>query len=247
MPSIRTRGCGIRINRNPIKGDYPILGGGYFFVFTAAERDHGGDAAHPGALAWPARRAPASTAFSDAASSSRSQQNFRFSLRPVPRQRRLPAGGLGIRITPEFNINYALARENGLLELDVRQGYRRTDSNVGLQELFFEKRLFSERAHFDFTSLRLGHPALHQRFPRVRSIQRRTARRAPVRHLPQQRVPVQPGVVQHAGEGHQQRAEPLAQRGSSGIGRQPLLERFSDQGLHAEFQRAVQSRPAVSS
>jgi hypothetical protein len=83
-------------------------------------------------------------------------QNFRFSMdlfrgsagfRPVDWE---------LRVTPEFNINYTLTRENGLINIDVRQGIRRTDSNVGMQELFVEKLLFSERGHFDFTSLRLG-------------------------------------------------------------------------------------------
>src|SRR5439155_3452105 len=83
-------------------------------------------------------------------------QNFRFSLdlfrgsagfRPVDWE---------LRVTPEFNINYALVRETALINSAVRQTIRRTDSNVGLQELFFEKRLFTERAHFDFASLRLG-------------------------------------------------------------------------------------------
>ena len=76
-----------------------------------------------------------------------------------------------MRVTPEFNINYLLARENGVTRIDVREGFRRTDNHLGLQEAFIEKRLFTNRtaalrprqdtddngsAYFDFTSMRVG-------------------------------------------------------------------------------------------
>src|SRR5205085_10700551 len=54
------------------------------------------------------------------------------------------------------NINYVNARENGLTYIDVRRGTDRTDSNVGMQEMYAEKRLFAGKAFFDFTSVRVG-------------------------------------------------------------------------------------------
>ena len=142
-------------NRNILKGDFPFAGRRNFFAFTGVSETlseirrvpvpSGASAAEPGEFGFFGRGGQFAVL-----------QNFRFSLdlfrgsagfRPVDWE---------LRITPEFNINYALVRENGLINIDVRQGIRRTDSNVGLQEAFVEKRLFSERAHFDFTSLRAG-------------------------------------------------------------------------------------------
>ena len=142
-------------NRNTLKGDFPFHGRRNFFAFTGVSETvselrrlpvpSGASYADPGEFTFFGRGGQFAVT-----------QNFRFSLdlfrgsagfRPVDWE---------LRVTPEFNINYTLDRENGLINSDVRQSIRRTDSNVGMQELFLEKRLFSERAHFDFTSLRLG-------------------------------------------------------------------------------------------
>ena len=70
-----------------------------------------------------------------------------------------------------MNINYLATRENGIVRADVREGTRRTDSTIGFQEMFIEKRLFTNStaafrrkrdsddrgsAYFDFTSIRTG-------------------------------------------------------------------------------------------
>jgi hypothetical protein len=142
-------------NRNTIKGDFPFHGRRDFFAFTATSETlaetrrlpvpSGASYADPGESTFFGRGEQFAVA-----------QNFRFSLdlfrgsagfRPVDWE---------LRVTPEFQINYVLARENALVNADVRQGIRRTDSNVGMQELFLEKRLLTEKAFFDFTSLRLG-------------------------------------------------------------------------------------------
>ena len=157
-------------NRNEIKGDYPILGRRLFFDFAGSSETlteihripvpANASSADPGEYVIFGRGGQFAV-----------QQNFRLSFdlfrgsagfRPVDWE---------FRVTPEFNINYLLARENGLTDIDVAQGLRRTDSNVGMQELFFEKRLFTNStsafhtrrqqddrgsAYFDFTSLRLG-------------------------------------------------------------------------------------------
>ncbi|HTS30681.1 MAG TPA: hypothetical protein VMH81_32635 [Bryobacteraceae bacterium] len=142
-------------NRNILKGDFPFHGRRQFFLFTGISSTtvetkrlpigSGASAADPGEYTFFGRGEIGLI-----------QQNFRFSMdlfrgsagfRPVDWE---------LRITPEFNINYTLARENGVINSDVRQSIRRTDSNVGMQEAFLEKRLFSEKGHFDFTSVRLG-------------------------------------------------------------------------------------------
>ena len=157
-------------NRNTIKGDYPIIGRRVFFAFTGTSE-----------TLVEGRREPVPTGASTAnpgdpgffghGEQFAMEQNFRLSFdlfrgdagfRPVDWE---------LRVTPEFNINYTLARENGVTSIDVANGFRRTDTSIGMQEAFFEKRLFTNSteslrqrtstddrgsAYFDFTSLRLG-------------------------------------------------------------------------------------------
>ena len=157
-------------NRNPIKGDYPILGRRLFFDFTGSSETLTETRRVP-VTAVASSADPGESDFFGRGEQFAVRQSFRFSIdlfrgsagfRPVDYE---------LRVTPEFNINYLLARETALTNIDVAQGIRRTDSSVGMQELFFEKRLFTnsssafhqrgqedERgsAHFDFTSLRAG-------------------------------------------------------------------------------------------
>ena len=157
-------------NRNVLKGDYPIFGRKNFLNFTGISdtlvesrkvpTPSGVSAASPGSFDFFGRGDQLFV-----------KQNFRPSLdlfrgaagfRPVDYE---------VRVTPEFNINYLLARETGVTRIDVREGLRRTDNHLGLQEAFIEKRLFTNStsalrsrldtddngsAYFDFTSLRVG-------------------------------------------------------------------------------------------
>jgi hypothetical protein len=157
-------------NRNTVKADYPILGRRLFFDFTGSSET----LTEIRGIPVPANASsaePGQYPFFGPGGQFAVQQDFRFSFdlfrgsagfRPVDYE---------LRITPEVNINYLLTRETGLVNIDVAQGIRRTDATFALQELFFEKRLFTnsssafhERhqeddrgsAYFDFTSFRLG-------------------------------------------------------------------------------------------
>jgi hypothetical protein len=142
-------------NRNTIKGDYPILGRHLFFNFTGASE-----------TLVETRRVPVGEGASTAAPNTggffghgealATTQNFRFSFDLFRGSAGFQPPSFELRITPEFNINYVMARENGLTSIDVARGPHRLDTAVGMQEAFVEKRLFTERAHFDFTSLRAG-------------------------------------------------------------------------------------------
>jgi len=142
-------------NQNILKGDFPIHGRRQFFTFTGISETtfetkrlpigSGNSAADPGEYTFFGRGEIGLV-----------QQNFRFSLDLFGGSAGFKPVDWELRITPEFNINYTLAREQGVINIDVRQTLRRTDSNFGMQEMFLEKRLFTEKAHFDFTSLRLG-------------------------------------------------------------------------------------------
>jgi hypothetical protein len=142
-------------NRNTIKGDYPISGRKLFFSFTGTSD-----------TTYETRRIPVPSQASSAnigefdffgdGRQSLVQQNFRFSFDIFHGAAGFKPVDWEIKITPEYNINYVLARENGLININVDNGIDRTDSNVGMQELYFEKRLWTDKAYFDFSSIRAG-------------------------------------------------------------------------------------------
>src|SRR5437899_491889 len=62
-----------------------------------------------------------------------------------------------IKISPTFSLpNYLNARETGVVNIDVRRGTNRTDTQVSLEEAFVEKKLADVNANFDFISARVG-------------------------------------------------------------------------------------------
>ncbi len=62
-----------------------------------------------------------------------------------------------IKISPTFSIpNYVNARENGVVNIDVRRGTNRTDSQVSLEEAFAEVKLTDVNENYDFVSVRAG-------------------------------------------------------------------------------------------
>jgi hypothetical protein len=141
--------------RNTLKGDYPISGRKLFFAVTGASE-----------TTFEGRRIPVPSVpsaidagefgFFGRGEQAAVQQNFRFAFSLFRGSAGFKPVDFEIRVTPEFNINYTRARENGLNAIDVRRGTERTDSNIGMQELYAEKRLFAGKAFFDFTSVRAG-------------------------------------------------------------------------------------------
>src|SRR6185295_4879583 len=62
-----------------------------------------------------------------------------------------------IKISPTFSLpNYLNARENGVVNIDVRRGTTRTDTQVSLEEAFVEKKFEDVSPNFDFVSVRAG-------------------------------------------------------------------------------------------
>ncbi|MFN7936343.1 MAG: hypothetical protein U0R19_23650 [Bryobacteraceae bacterium] len=157
-------------NRNRLKGDLPILGRKYFLNITALSDT----VAEGRRLPLPAVASAASSndyKFFGRGGQFALRESFRVSFDFFKGSAGFRPVDFEIRITPEFNINYLLARENAITRIDVRQGLRRTDTNVSLQEAFIEKRLFTNAraafrkakdsddrgsARFDFTSVRVG-------------------------------------------------------------------------------------------
>jgi hypothetical protein len=142
-------------NRNRIKGDYPLFGRRLFFAFTG-ESDTTSEMHRIPVPSNASYADPGEFGFFGRGGQFAIQQNFRLSFDLFRGSAGFEPVEYEIKITPEFNLNYALARENGLINASVDQGIRRTDSNIGMQEAYFEKRLFSEKAYYDFSSVRVG-------------------------------------------------------------------------------------------
>lgn len=62
-----------------------------------------------------------------------------------------------VKISPTFSVpNYMNARENGIVNIDVRRGTNRTDLHASLEEAFAEVKLFDVNDNYDFVSVRAG-------------------------------------------------------------------------------------------
>jgi hypothetical protein len=157
-------------NVNVLKGDLPLLGDKTFLNFTGSSETVVDTRRIP-TQSVPSAARPGDFGFFGRGEQLFLRQSFRFSFdlfqgaagfRPVDAE---------FRVTPEVNINYLAVRENGIARVDVRERTRRTDSTIGFQEMFIEKRLFTNSAsafrrkrdaddrgsaYFDFTSLRMG-------------------------------------------------------------------------------------------
>jgi hypothetical protein len=142
-------------NRNTLKGDYPVLGRRVFLALTGSSDTtfevhripvpSNQSAASPGEFTFFGRGEQFVT-----------QQNFRISFDLFRGSAGFEPVEYEFKVTPEFNINYVRARENGLVNVSVREGAQRTDSEIGAQELYFEKRLYADKAYYDISSLRVG-------------------------------------------------------------------------------------------
>jgi len=60
------------------------------------------------------------------------------------------------RFVPAFNVNQSRVEEVRALRIDPREGTRRTDNHVGVQELFADVHLRNVSAQYDFDSVRAG-------------------------------------------------------------------------------------------
>jgi hypothetical protein len=142
--------------QNVLKGDRPIFGNDIFMILsgvstTAVEirRTPSGNnvsSANPDSNNFFGR--PESLSFSETV-----QVSFElFKGQTVFQPRRW-----AFKISPTFSVpNYLNARENGIVNVDVRRGTNRTDYWVSLEEAFGEVKLFDTNDNYDFVSIRAG-------------------------------------------------------------------------------------------
>lgn len=143
-------------NQNVLKGDYPIRGNELFMILSAVS-----------STTVEQRRAPTPSDVSTDEPGSGEffgqpeqfalNQTVQFSFELFHGDSTFRPRDWAIKISPTFSIpNYLNARENGVVNIDVRRGGNRTDTHVSLEEAFGEVKLFDVNANYDFVSLRAG-------------------------------------------------------------------------------------------
>jgi hypothetical protein len=142
-------------NQNRLKGDKPVFGQETFFKFTGTST-----------TAFDGRRlfVPSGVSAANAGSSeffgrggqALVQETIRLSFDLFHGDTSFKPVDWQVKITPAFNINQLWTREQGVVNIDVREGTARTDGHVAFQEAFVEKKLADLGPAYDFVSIRAG-------------------------------------------------------------------------------------------
>jgi hypothetical protein len=143
-------------HQSVMKGDYPIKGNKLFMILSAVST-----------TGVEQRRAPTpSDVSSDEAGSGEffgqpeqfaASETLQLSFELFHGDSTFKPRDWAIKVSPTFSIpNYLNARENGVVNIDVRRGTNRTDTHVSLEEAFAEVKLFDVNENYDFVSLRAG-------------------------------------------------------------------------------------------
>lgn len=143
-------------SQSKLKGDYPIIGNKVFMILSAVSSS-----------AIELRRGPTP---SDVSSVSPGSAEFfgrpeslainhimQFSFELFHGDSTYKPRDWAIKISPTFSLpNYVNARENGVINIDVRRGTNRTDTHVSLEEAFAEVKFTDVNENYDFISGRVG-------------------------------------------------------------------------------------------
>jgi len=142
-------------NRNPVKGDYPVIGDRTFFTFTGISDSLLEGRSLPTPSGVSGDRAGNEPFFG------RGEQYFpvtafRFAFDLFRGDTAFRPIDWRVRVQPAISVNYLNTQERGVVNPDVRRGATRVDSHVGLQEAFVEKKLLDLSPNYDFVSVRVG-------------------------------------------------------------------------------------------
>ncbi|PYS42298.1 MAG: hypothetical protein DMF71_09600 [Acidobacteria bacterium] len=143
-------------HQSKIKGDYPIIGNKTFVILSFVDSS-----------SIELRRAPTPSDVSSVSPGSAEffgrpealavNHTMQFTFEMFHGDSTYKPRDWAIKISPTFSLpNYVNARENGVINIDVRRGTNRTDTQFSLEEAFVEKKLADVNANFDFISARVG-------------------------------------------------------------------------------------------
>jgi hypothetical protein len=143
-------------NQSVLKGDYPIIGNKTFLVLSAvsntvAEQNRTPKPSDIGSVR------PGSADFFGKPELLAINQTFQFTFEMFHGDSTFKPRDWAIKISPTFSLpNYVRARENGVVNVDVRRGTTRTDTHFSFEEAFGEVKLADLDANYDFLSFRAG-------------------------------------------------------------------------------------------
>ena len=143
-------------NQSVLKGDYPVKGDKLFMILSAVNT-----------TSIEQRRAPTPSDVSSVDPLSAEffgrpeqlavNETLQFSFELFHGDTTFKPRDWAIKFSPTFSVpNYLNARENGVVNIDVRRGTNRTDWHASLEEAFGEVKLADVNANYDFVSVRAG-------------------------------------------------------------------------------------------
>jgi len=143
-------------DQNKLKGDKPIIGDDIFFILSAVST-----------TGVEQRRTPSGNNVSSADPNSNNffgrpesfsfSQTIQLSFELFKGQTAFKPRTWALKVSPTFSVpNYLNARENGIVNVDVRRGTTRTDFHVSLEEAFAELKIADTNKNYDFISIRAG-------------------------------------------------------------------------------------------
>jgi hypothetical protein len=143
-------------NQNVLKGDYPIKGDKLFLILSAVSSTNVEQRRAP-APSGVNSVDPVSGEFFGRPEQFAAAQTLQFSFELFHGDTTFKPRDWAIKFSPTFSVpNYLDARENGVVNIDVRRGTNRTDWHASLEEAFGEVKLFDVNANYDFVSVRAG-------------------------------------------------------------------------------------------
>ena len=143
-------------NQNVLKGDYPIKGDKLFMILTAVSST-GVEQRRAPTPSGVSSVDPVSGEFFGRPEQFAAAQTIQFSFELFHGDTTFKPRDWAIKFSPTFSVpNYLDARENGVVNVDVRRGTNRTDWHASLEEAFGEVKLADINANYDFVSVRAG-------------------------------------------------------------------------------------------
>lgn len=143
-------------DQSVLKGDYPIFGNEYFMILSAVSTSQLELRRTPTASNVSANN-PNSEYFLGRPESLAFNQTLQFSFELFRGQTAFQPRQWAIKISPTFSVpNYLNARENGIVNIDVRRGTNRVDLHASLEEAIAEVKLFDTNDNYDAVSVRGG-------------------------------------------------------------------------------------------
>src|SRR5687768_7455291 len=143
-------------SQNVLKGDFPIFGDDYFLIVSGVSTS-GIEIRRTPSGNNVSSNEPNSNNFFGRPESLSFNHTVQLSFEFFKGQTVFQPRQWAIKISPTFSVpNYLNARENGIVNIDVRRGTNRVDMHASLEEAFAEVKLFDVNDNYDSVSVRAG-------------------------------------------------------------------------------------------